>query len=323
MKRFNPDNFYSKELPDNRFHETIRLKQPGIELIAEYLNIKYGTHISCSPCFLICAEEIHQLSIEHHKQAHYRHAFIVQNEVNHAVLLVYVKEHYQEVILYSDAKGYDGKLALKLAETIGLPFYASRQEHIITGYLSHINALVFARDITRMDTKTVLYYMSNLIETLNKTSRVCGGYKDFMLPNKLLKTTQSIEIISNEVTQQKIHKNETLAMFQARYSYGSESTYLQEKSMKYADIIKIIFYLNAIEQELECRLAPIVKHKFIIGAKNTLTSNNRLHEFAEHFLSLIAKPSLNELPSELLYNSIFYKKTPTQTDAILPSCILS
>jgi len=325
MKRFNPEEFYSTQL-NSHFHEDINLKKPGIELIAQYLNHKYNTKITCSSCFLTCVQTIIQLSNLKLSQTHYRHAFIVPYKTDHSVFIAYIKENNREVLMYSDAKGCDGKLATHLTETTGMPLYASQEERLSTGYLSHIDALVFARDVTRINTNTMLYYMPNLIEALASKTLVCGGYKGFRMPNKLLKTTQLSHLISTEqntrLTSEKVHKNETLTQFRARYSYDGEPTYLQEKGIKYAAILQIQFYINAIEKELARTLSQEIKHKFIIGAKNTFVSHPTLHTFAANFLLLLSQPSIESIPSELLFNSIFYKKTPEQAHTTLSSCTI-
>lgn len=328
MKRFNPDNFYSKEL-NHHCSESINLKKPGIELLAQYLHFKYGSNITWSPCFLICTEEINQLALQ--EQASYRHAFIVHNTIGQtesSVFVAYIKENNQKAIIYSDAKGSDRVLAKKLADTTELQVYASQKIRLSTAYLSHIDALVFARDITRINLETGNYYMPNLIEKLESRSFLFEGYKDFCMPNKLLKTSVFNELVLDEFDRNDasltIHKHETLAAFRARFSYGDEPTYLHEKGIKYADIINIQFYLNEVEQALGRNVSLVVKNKFINGAKNTLALSKHLHDFSENFLRLMSQPGIKNIPTELLSNSIFYKTRSKQaTVATLASCTLS
>jgi len=331
MERFNSEDFYSTELNEH-YHEDINLKTRGNELIAEYLNFKYRTNISHALCFSACISMICKLRDDMVDKKDYRHAFIVQSDTDdHSFFIAYIKENNESAIIYNDAINFDHTFVEKISEATGIQVYTNRKTRLNTLYLSHIDALVFARDVTRMIPETNYFYMRNLIPTLN--SRHVGfkpsNHKDFRLPNLFLKTTQRPEVILEEQDNihldQKIHKTETLAQFRARYSYGdAESSYLHEKGIKYIRIIEIMFYMNQIEGILGKKLSRLLKCKFITEAKNRLTLNGDLHDCAEKFLRLLSQPGTKKIPQSLVSEAFFNKKNhePTTAD-ILSSCTMS
>ena len=330
MNPFNPEDFYSTQGVNNQFQENINLKPPGIELTAQYLNNKYNTNITYSPCILACIGKIIKLSQLKHQRTHYRQAFIIQKKANLSVFIAYVQENNEEAIVYCNSSGSDETWAIKLAEDTYIQVYTSKNITSNTPYLSHIDALVLARDVIRKNTDGNYYDIQNLIDLLKSRSFECRGYKGFRMPVQLLKTSPLSFFILTEKDRvnasQKIYKNQTLTEFTARYSHKNEPTYIQEKSIKYAGIIQLQFYLNEIEKVIGRKLPFLYKREYIVGAKNTLASGIDLHNFAKYFLDSLSKSAIRPFFSEVVSNPIFNKKDtkqPTATLPKLPSCAVS
>lgn len=335
MQKFEPELFFvvqSDVISGDIVGPTIE----GAKLIAQYINSKYHANICCPveedtpivsssteavitptqhfikvPFFGVSPQFNSLISEAKTKSGDYRQAFIFSDSkrVKHVAFVAYIREGNNEGILYSDSLGSNrisANLIHKITETKVFYNYLGRQAADI-GCIT--DALVFGRDITRMNPETGQYIIQNLLGLLEgREEKVADGLSLVKLPNELLKTAQTSKFIDfnkdmNKL-QEKIHKDETIDEFRDRYSKdisthdGSTkriSTYLHTKGNKYRDIMEIQFYLNEIEKEIGHSLPDNIKKDFISDAK-TAIKVKELHIFSERFLNKLSEYNDSSLP---------------------------
>lgn len=327
-----------KNIKEPNFH-LIQPNSCGLELIFHYLNDKYQTEIihpinyyditpfiPKSPISLQPVKQyigFHSYSdieaikpyIEkaQKRPGDYRQGYIIADR-GHAIFMAFIKEGNQSAILYSDSMGTNTHFTERISEKTGLKVFTHIDGRQADTHSCFIDGVVMGRDITAIDPKTGKYRLLNIIKLLE--SRVeCRNEKLSLvrLPHELLKTAQHSRFIDHHrdrKDRRKIHKNESLAEFRERYTKtvltnkGKKriSTYLQEKSVKYGEIIRIQYTINKIEKQTGSLPAEL-KKAFTLKAKKILRSGKgELHRFAEAFLnSYLPPPSLltsNEAPAE-------------------------
>lgn len=335
MQRF--DTAYRNLKKDIRILDDTRNRYVDLyfvlpELIS-HLEAKYKTKITLAirgyekenawPIFLDAPGKVTQSSVSENRedlyffndhylskirQAHqgdYREAFIFGKNQKHAVLVVYIKENAQEVLLLMDSIGSDSGSFIE--KYTGIKTYSLILGRQVDGWSCFTEALLLGRDLTAIDKETGLYKLSNLLEKIKLTNGRIG-----QLPDELLKTAQStgfIETYRYERNQRIIHKQETLDEFRARYTdknvlakknvneeakERSICNYLRIKTMKYADIAEIQYYLNQLEVEMGRELTDDEKKRFRDLAKaefktqgTAVEHNDRkgLFELKENFLA--------------------------------------
>ncbi|MDR3502129.1 MAG: hypothetical protein P4L79_06050 [Legionella sp.] len=308
----------------------------GLELISQYLNYKYQANI-CHPIIyctgaemgmfrlnaadkgkpdylrpkikylgLRTAQDINYIKYitpyirEAQKmQGDYRQAFIIFHK-GHATFMAYIKEGAKEALLYSDTVNNHPKYIPELQKVTGVKVYATVDARQADHWSCHTDGLVMGRDITGINPQTNQYFIPNILERLEKRAIQRSGYFLAYLPDELLKTAQIPAFVSlnKELSDEVVHKNETLDEFRKRYSSRLTlinrktaerkekdiSVYLQKKGDKYSEIMQIQFYLNEIEDELGALLS-VQKDAFIVKAKEMLRNGeNSLHDFSEQFL---------------------------------------
>lgn len=297
MDKFVPGEYY--HLLEEHPFPIVQPSNQGYQLIVQYLNQKYVTEITRAEIEFYwmphVESRIHQLNDKIAKaretSGDYRFAWIPGT--THAVNVVYIREHGEEALFYSDSHRNDKDTILDFAQKLSdltlLPVYTTfgnRQSDLRSCYT---DSLVFSRDITRRNERTGEYLISKFLAVL-KHRATAIGHSSFKvkLPDELLKTSQKSVFLNEhkEPDNRVIHKNETLKEFRTRYSIeamvgGQQkmvSSYLVEKGYKYRYIMQIQFYLNQMPYLTETQ-----KKAFVKDAKALLKSSNPpdgLYEFA-------------------------------------------
>ncbi len=319
MHRFNRNDYISG-IYGEEGKATLMPTKEGVELIAQYLGIKYGANICCpvrnytfrytllgwdyqgppyrryvSPDTPKCYDLIQAARAvggENHRQA-----FILEIIGGiHAVFMAYIREASSEMILYSDSIGSSSEIANQIHQKTGLDVFITprpnaRQEDQFSCYT---DALVFGRDVTGISPTTGHYLIPNLSSLLSARSfKISDGVYETLLPNDLLKTAQRSDFIHKNEDKDRlthlIHKQETLHAFRKRYSETSSytegttkeiSSYLRIKSEKYVLNMEIQFYLNEINEELGGTLSKEKKMDFIKHAKRAHQEERDLYDVA-------------------------------------------
>jgi hypothetical protein len=229
----------------------------------------------------------------------HRQAFIVTTNGGHRTpaLLVYIREAQKEALLYLDASEVSSEWLQGIEKKAGIKTYANHTSLLERKCFNLVELLIMARDITGKRPGTDEYIIEHVLDKLER--RADPATNKVLLPNALLKSLRNISDVNQhidlETIREAIHKEETLLDFRKRYERtvtsedGKEKTvssYLYEKSKKYAHIVAVQFYIN--EMELDYPLTQELKNEFIEQAKK-ITSLDELHDYAETFLCLRLK----------------------------------
>lgn len=321
MRQFSPNFYYVKTERD----DIIQPKAAGVELIMEYLQDKYGAHITHPISsytdagsgwgphvgtyveFLVLSEfdEINKifpyLFRARNQSEPYREGFIVY-DTGHARFMAYVHEGGKEAILVSDSLGERSTFLKNLAEQTGLPVYANLGPRQSDATSCITDSIVFARDITRRNLETQEYYIPDLIEKLQQQATPKNGWYATKLPAKLLKTAQKTTFIQEQLKgtnrgdeTQIIHKQKSLAFF-----HPLGHPYLKTKAIKYTSIIQIQFYIYQLEEELGFPLNPAQKKAFTQDAKARIATEQASLALSDEGLAFRTPPVLHELAEQRL-----------------------
>lgn len=226
----------------------------------------------------------------------HRQAFIVNTNGGHdtPVLLIYIRESKREAFLYLDAMDISSEWLKKIENNTGIKTYSNQANKLDRRCFHFVELLVMARDITGKRPGTDQYIIEHLLDKLER--RVDPEANKVLLPNVLLKSTRDLNDLNQHIDLDNIlevvHKEESLLEFRKRYEHvvtlegGTEKTvssFLHEKSKKYAQIIAVQFYINELEGELEHPLPKALKQEFMQQAKK-MTSLEELYQYAKVFL---------------------------------------
>jgi Ankyrin repeats (many copies) len=316
ITRFKSQDFYVTTDDPNILSPEYRLKttftNAGKSLIKEYYAHKYRAQIT-----LLLAEET---SVEKRLQevgeyirqsraiqtASDRHAFIVQRS-KHAIIIVYLKEHGEEGILYADSLGETKSYVIELHKLTGIPIYSVKDPRQSSGYGCFTDAFVLARDITGKDPPLRNYRISDLLLQLKeRADKQADGHYHIKLPNILLKTAQIPAFVRHhqyiDDLDTPIHKMMPLREFRDRYTdkaarirraASSEpetkdmASYMRVKGNNYAKLIHIQYYLNEIKKD--AGLSEEARRLFVKCAKTVLREHDEIGpsaDVADHLFEL-------------------------------------
>jgi hypothetical protein len=257
-------DYYSLGCDFDFFETLVTLNVEGEAMLVDYYRQKHQIEITLlKPSLLLDENLIEQVVIAARKQTgEVRHAFILNRDGSHSVIFVYLKTDKHEGVLYADSFFTSVYFDVEsLFSKLGITIYLVAERRQADGVSCHTDALVFARDATRID------YLPDLLAKLmaRASDTTATHIKTVLLPDQLLKTAQISNFYKIHQQDEKKSivnaKNETLAMFRARYSQAVTykkndmvffkehlSTYLRKKGFKLADKIEVQYYLQELKR---------------------------------------------------------------------------
>ncbi len=282
----------------------------GGKLMAQYYKNKKNTAITfpSSPSVESFLEDIAQIEMARKRaksHAEYREVFLVNFGyrpdvlcVPHCTPIFYLKEGESEGIFIADPLFAH----ITVLPILNIPIYALKDKYQVDLYSCHTIGFFWGCIATELNPQTGKYHIPGLLSLLKKF----GGER---LPDEFLITSQISTFVSKyrEEKHGKIihtgkHGKEDLDAKRARYTdkdatvikrfppkklKADVSNFLRKKSLKYARMIQIIFYINLLS-ELEPGLwNERVRLIFISLDKRKFPTAKQvdMYEFAKEFLA--------------------------------------
>lgn len=299
IEKFNSELFFevNYDYKIDAPYLTIHLR--GIELIAQYYAEKYDAQLIFCADLADFQHALHEFLLENKKERlqDYRCAFIIGGHTTHAMPVIYLRENNQEAFLCADSlgtqirfiepnivtAGVNQKVAKLIKQETEIKTFIVVEQRQADLYSCFTEAVIFARDCVGKNKHSQEYICKNLYQKLDERAILTHGVYQVKLPDLLLKTSQISHFrqIHREQTAALISSKETLDQFNLRYSaeYHAKSVnqYLQKKSVKFAQIIEIQYYINQLTQLLAAKLTPELKKQWVQEGKQRLALQGEIY----------------------------------------------
>lgn len=333
MKKFDPKAHYivgteeTYRVTEERLNVTVKLKEEGQRLIAQYYNEKYkaNIHVAVGKTPGELRKFIRDLTKETKEDCRIGICVskFVEGPTSHSFPMVYIREGGEEGLLVSDSLGSGKEVAQLLSALTGIHVYINLDKRQADLLSCHTDAIKYCAMGAGKDPEKKTYLIPNILQQLKVGEINEGTYSTIKQPKEFLTLYQRSKAMAlhedkSDRLIQTGEKKRTLPQQRESYTRAltkestfkisaahSEDTdfvppdtinvYLRSKGLKFADLIEIQFYVNQLKEELKEFFPEKAQKIFIKEAKRFLHSQRDLatreglHTFAEDFLVTMKK----------------------------------
>lgn len=293
------DHFKEEGIEDGR---VVGPTFQGANLVAEYYKYKYNAKITLKSFEDLPKTQYPQVDylrkiiterLEENSNVQELFQFYLEkNKFNiHSEAVIYLRRGKQQALVFADSSGSKNdivgskKYAYMLAKEFRIPCYLIEEPRQVDWYSCHTDSLVWGRIVSA--NKDGKYLLPDLLDFLEKNSTEMDGiFIVKKLPDELLMTSQLSAFKNKYKTAENkiVHKTENLEKFMERYPRPRFS-YLRVKGIKFENIMRIQFYANELQEELQDLWTEKVKAAYYKKAKDYFKKPSDLtfHQFVEDF----------------------------------------